>query len=68
VENADTNQRDTKAPNASMTTGLEVNPEKIKHMLSSRYQKAGQRHSTKMASRSFEGVARTKYLGATLNR
>jgi hypothetical protein len=28
--------------------------------------KAGQKHSTKIASRSFEGVAKFKYFGTTL--
>jgi hypothetical protein len=35
-------------------------------MLMSRYQKAGQRQSIKIANRSFEDVAKFKYLGRTL--
>jgi hypothetical protein len=35
-------------------------------MLTSRYQKAGKRHGIKTANRSFEGVAKFKYLGRTL--
>jgi hypothetical protein len=35
-------------------------------MLMSRCQKAGQKHSIKIAYRSFEGVAKFKYLGTTL--
>jgi hypothetical protein len=43
-----------------------VNPEKTKYMLVSHCQKAGQRQSIKMANRSFENVAKFKYLGITL--
>jgi hypothetical protein len=46
--------------------GLEVNPEKTKYMLVSRCQKAGQRQSIKIGNRSFESVAKFKYLGTTL--
>jgi hypothetical protein len=46
--------------------GLEVNPEKIKYMLMSRSQKIGQKHSIKIANRSFEDVAKFKYLRTTL--
>jgi hypothetical protein len=51
---------------ASKEVGLEVNPEKTKHMLMSRSQKVGQRRSIKIANRSFECVAKFKYLGTTL--
>jgi hypothetical protein len=43
-----------------------MNPEKTKYMLVSRCQKAGQRQSIKIADRSFESVAKFKYLGTTL--
>jgi hypothetical protein len=43
-----------------------VNPGKTKYMLMSRFQKAGQKHSMKIANRSFEDVAKFKYLGTTL--
>jgi hypothetical protein len=43
-----------------------VNPEKTKCMLMSRSQKIGQKHSIKIANRSFEDVAKFKYLGTTL--
>jgi hypothetical protein len=49
-----------------MEVGLEVNPEKTKYMLVTRCQKAGQRQSIKIGNRSFESVAKFKYLGTTL--
>jgi hypothetical protein len=50
---------------ASEEVGLEVNSEKAKYMLMS-LKKAGQKHGIKTANRSFEGVAKFKYLGTTL--
>jgi hypothetical protein len=65
-ENVETIQKNTKALlDAGKEVGLEVNSEKTKYMLTSR-KKAGQRHSIKIAYRSFEGVAKSKYLGTTL--
>jgi hypothetical protein len=59
--------RKTKALlDASKEVGLEVNPEKTKYTLVSRFQKAGQRQSIKIRSRSFESVAKFKYQGKTL--
>jgi hypothetical protein len=43
--------------------GLEVNIEKIKYMLQSRHQNAGQNHDIKVANRCFENVAQFKYFG-----
>jgi hypothetical protein len=43
-----------------------VNPEKTKYMLISSSHKIGQKHSIKIGNRSFEDVARLKYLGTTL--
>jgi hypothetical protein len=64
-ENIDTIQKNTKALlGASKEVGLEVNPEKTKYMLVSRCQKAGQ--SIKIGNRSFESMAKFKYLGTTL--
>jgi hypothetical protein len=37
-----------------------------KYMLMSRYQKAGQKHSINIANRSFDDVAKLKYLGTIL--
>jgi hypothetical protein len=47
---------------ASKEAGLEKNPEKIRYILMSSYQKAGQKHSKKAANRSFIDVAKFKYL------
>jgi hypothetical protein len=43
----------------------QVNPEKTRYMLVSRCQKAGQRQSIKIGNRSFDSVAKFKYLGTT---
>jgi hypothetical protein len=43
-----------------------VNPEKTKYMLMSRSQKVGQECSIKIANKSFEYVAKFKYLRTTL--
>jgi hypothetical protein len=51
---------------ASKEVGLEVNPEKTKYMLISRSQEVRQKRSIKVANRSFEYVAKFKYLGTTL--
>jgi hypothetical protein len=58
LRNIDTIQRNTKdLLDAGKEVSLEVNPEKTKHMLVSRCQKAGQRQSLKIRNRSFESVA-----------
>jgi hypothetical protein len=65
-EKIDTIHKNTKALlDASEEVGLEVNPEKTRYMLMSRCQKAGQWHCIKRANRSFENVAKFKYLGTT---
>jgi hypothetical protein len=67
AENIDTIKKNTEALlDASKEFGLEVNPEKTKYMLMSHSQRIGQKHSIKIANRSFEDVAKFKYLGTTL--
>jgi hypothetical protein len=66
-ENVDTIKKYTEALlDANKEVGLEVNPEKTKYMLMSRSQKTGQKYCIKVAKRSFEDVAKLKYLGTTL--
>jgi hypothetical protein len=66
-ENIDTVKKNTETLlDASKEVGLEMNPQKPKYMLMSRGQKVGQKHSIKIANRSFEDVAKFKYLGTTL--
>jgi hypothetical protein len=66
-ENIDTIKKNIEALlDASKKVGLEVNPEKTKYMLMSRSQNIGQKYSIKIADRSFEDVAKFKYLGTTL--
>jgi hypothetical protein len=50
---------------ASKEIGLDVNSKKTKYMLTS-HNKAGQKHSIKIVTRCFEGVAKLKYLETTL--
>jgi hypothetical protein len=63
-EKIDTIKKNTEVLlDASKEIGLEVNPEKTKYMLMTRIQKIGQKHSIKIGNRSFEYVAKFKYLG-----
>jgi hypothetical protein len=67
-ENIDTIQKNTESLlDAVKEVGLEVNSEKTKYMLMTR-KMAGQKHSIKIVNKSFEGVAKFKYLETTLNR
>jgi hypothetical protein len=66
-ETTDTIKKNTETLlDASKEAGLEVNPEKTKYMLMSHNQKLGQMHSIKIVNRSFDNVAKLKYLGTTL--
>jgi hypothetical protein len=66
-KNIDIIKKNTKALlDAGKEVGLEVIPEKTKCMLMSRNQTVGQKHSIKIANRSFEDEANFKYLGTTL--
>jgi hypothetical protein len=66
AENTDTTKKKQSLLDACKEVGLEVNPEKTNYMLTSSTQKIGQKHSIKVANRSFEDVAKFKYLGKTL--
>jgi hypothetical protein len=50
----------------SKEIGLEVNAEKIKYMVMSRNQNAGQNHNIKLDNKSFERMEQFKYLETTL--
>jgi hypothetical protein len=65
-ENIDTTEKHKALLDGSKEVGLEVNPEETKYMLLSWCQKARQRQSIKLGNRSFESVAKFKYLGTTL--
>jgi sorting nexin-29 len=66
-ENINTIKKNTEALlEANKEVGLEVNPEKSKYMLMAGSQKIGQKHSIRIVNRSFEDVAKFKYLRRTL--
>jgi hypothetical protein len=51
---------------ASRDTDLEINAEKTKYMIMSRYPNSGQNQNIRIANESFENVTKFKYLGMTL--
>jgi hypothetical protein len=51
---------------ASRDIGLEINAEKTKYMIMSRYPNSGQNQNIRIANESFENVAKFKNLGTTL--
>jgi hypothetical protein len=51
---------------ASKDIGLEINAEKTKCMIMSRYPNSGQNQNVKIANESLENVTKFKYLGTTL--
>jgi coproporphyrinogen III oxidase-like Fe-S oxidoreductase len=66
-DNIDTINKNTEPLiHASKEVGLEVNVEKTKYMLVSRYQNAGQNREINIGNRSFENVSEFKCLGTTV--
>jgi hypothetical protein len=51
---------------AGRDIGLEINAEKTKYMIMSRYPNSGQKQNIRIANESFEKVAKFKYLGTAL--
>jgi hypothetical protein len=67
-DSTDTIKKNTEALlGASKEVGLKVNPEKTKYVLMSSIQKTGQKHSIKIANKSFEDAAKFKYPGTALS-
>jgi hypothetical protein len=51
---------------ATRDIGLEINVEKTKYMIMSRYPNSGQDQNIRIANESFGNVAKFRYLGTTL--
>jgi hypothetical protein len=56
-------EKQKSSDDASKEVSLKVNAEECKYMLLSRHQNARQNHDIKIANRSFEIVAKFRYLG-----
>jgi hypothetical protein len=66
-DNIDTIKKNTETLiDASKEVGLEINAEKTNYMLLSRHQNEGQNHDITITNRSFENVAKFRYLGKTI--
>jgi hypothetical protein len=66
-DNIDTIKKNTETLiDHSKEVGLEVNAEKIKYILLSGRQNAGQNHDIKISNRFFQNLAQLKYLGTTV--
>jgi hypothetical protein len=52
----------------SREVSLEINAEKTKYMIMSRYSNSGQNQNIRIANESFENVPKFKYLGTTLTK
>jgi hypothetical protein len=66
-DSIDTIQKHTESLlDTSKVVGMGGNPEKTKYMLMSPCKKTRKKHSIKIAKRSYEGMAKFKYLGTTL--
>jgi hypothetical protein len=68
-ENADTIKKNAEALlDTSKEADLEVNTEKTKYILMSRYQNAGHKHSIEIANRSFGRYGKVQIFGKNTNR
>jgi 23S rRNA-/tRNA-specific pseudouridylate synthase len=68
-DNINTIKKNTEAlTGASKETGLEVNAQNTKYILISHHQNTGKNHNIRVANRSFENVAKLKYLGTKVTK
>jgi hypothetical protein len=68
-QNTNTIKKNTEALlDASWEVGVEVNTEKTKYMVMSCHQNAGQNHTSLIANKSFENIAKFKCLGIAVTK